>query len=298
MKVPGQFVVLSSVALIIFLVLLSFIIKVPHSEAPAETVATSTSAHKSKVLDITNVTKGYLYFFYQYQDLAEAPEPFSITLRFYHEDKGTYTDIKRYSERSGMDYPASNFTFFNNNLYLINGSGSLVTIRKDYSDEVVPVDLRPGEYISDYLFDDDKVYYLAGPYCGDYMGICNNALRVYSYTTDTTTSLAYNLGEGRLSGFNNDHTKLYLEKNFADAGYFLADFEIFNFKTNATEDGPLFEGSVEIPSSANQVEAYKNFASSLVPKITDTDALRWNGASFEQNNSSEVIEGAELIKVY
>ena len=269
----GQLVILGSIAVMIMTVLISFIFLVPQTD-PASNAITSTTTLESRtevgtstkdgVVQIERPQSGHLMF-----------EPGALKLK--NEASAVNLNLYNFKNIGGEAEWFSRPAYVAETLYVILNDGKLYRFNRDYNFEKIPIEITHDEYVSDYLVIGSQIYYLAGPYCDEYLGKCNSALRIYDKSTGISKTLAKNIQSGDIAGFTNDKSRLYLAKYFGDGGCFASQFSVYDFTTTELVINELVYNGCEGDGGDTQWNAQNKLLDSLYPKRKTVEALRFEG---------------------
>ncbi len=178
------------------------------------------------------------------------------------------------SGAKGSVYPASNYTFHGQKFYFIDKDGHLVTVGNNFKTvSLVDLHLEKGEYVSDYLLQGDVIYYLAGPFCAEYEGQCNNTLRSIHTKNGTTTTFFKGIKESSISGFSLDGNSIFLSWLSGDAGCTKATFlTISLMKKNAIGNNSFGWCFGEFEAEGDN-EKYDEFVKNIYSNATTTNYI-------------------------
>lgn len=221
-------------------------------------------------------TSGTIYFEYLNTNLVSANDNgLFVTLKIHDNVASTTRELITFSGAKNGVYPASLFSLYRNNIYFVNKTGQLSVVDQNLMQvRNAPVVLRSGEFVSDYLFDGDWLYYLAGPFCNEYKAACDGTLRVFNLKTEKTLDIASHIYKRNIAGFDATHSNLIFSEGFGDAGCQSATFSKLNLSTAAISELPSFswcEGDKDVDSI---VSTKNNFLAGLVPKRTNVNHLQ------------------------
>ncbi len=257
-------------------------------------IASSTAAQPA-----APILNGYVYFeYFNTNTWTEDDNGLVTTLKYFDVTSSTTKNLIELSDSKGQAYPASLFSVYRNTIYFVDAAGRLTAI--DATDltrtRTIAIGLEPGEFVSDYLFDGDRLYYLAGPFCNSYRAICNNTFRSVEMGTGEVRTIATGIDKAYIAGFDAARANLYFSWGWGDAGCHATKVSGWNLATNKVSDVRSFSGCAEEPGT--DIEAIrkqeKEFFDALAPKKTDADHLIWNGSIFSQPLDSIESKQPEL----
>lgn len=186
-------------------------------------------------------------------------------------------DLLYLSGAQEMVYPASNYQFHEGRLYFINKNGGLSKVDNNLRGvslvSSVQVDLKKGEFISDYFIQGNLIYYLAGNFCGAYMSSCDNTLRVVNTENTTSTSLATGIYESHISGFSEDGGTIILVNSNGDGGCGHKNFLSFNLIKKATTSTDNFSFCEDDKDKDVIIDKIGQFESRIYPRTANAKYL-------------------------
>jgi hypothetical protein len=227
-------------------------------------------------------------------------------------DNGLREDLMKKDFSTGLDsalmtfkgakddvYPVSHISLYKNNLYFINRSGALNKLDAKLNELTNPeIGLQAGEFVSDYLFVDNILYYLAGPFCDTYRGECHNSLRSVELSSGQVETLYTDLSSSVIGGLNGEKTKLYFFDGFGDAGC-MAEYKTeFDLAAKTSVTFPQISLCEEDSDYDQKEKAIKDFHDALVPKKSTTRFMSWDGSYLTPSNFPSNDSSVTLIDVY
>ncbi len=243
---------------------------VQKSNEPEKTTETQPELTPASLAD------GYVYVEYEnLNDPSQGDNGLRVRLKVDDTATKTTTTVVTFAGAQDLVVPASQFALYRNVLYFLNAQGKLMTIDIEKGKvNPVPLQLKTGEFISDYLFDGDNVYYLAGPFCNFYMAECDNTLRVTNLISQQTQDIVSHITKREMAGFDPSHTKLYISYSVGDAGCYSNSVIGINIQSKTVSDEPGFGGCSDDGNFDQEQRAEAAFFASLSPKIKNVNRLK------------------------
>ena len=234
--------------------------------------------------------KEVLYFGYTNTN-SNSNEDNGLEVRLKKMDLSTRvsTELLFFSGAKGNVYPASNYTFHRQTFYFVDKDGQLRSVDKNFTGtSLVGVPLEKGQFISDYMIQDDVVYYLAGPFCAVYEGVCNNTLRSMSVKTGTTSTLLKGIKESSIAGFSGDGNSIILSWRIADAGCGRSSFSIISLIKKSVTRNDSFGWCSDELETEGELKKYAEFVKNIHPNASTTRYIS-TGSELQFNEDDKKV---------
>lgn len=208
-------------------------------------------------------------------------------------------ELLYFSGAKDMTYPASHYQLHEGILYFIDKNGGLSKVDNSLlSVSSINLNLKKGEFISDYFIQGNLIYYLAGNFCGAYMMKCDNTLRVTNTENTTTTSLATGIYESHISGFSSDGNTIVLSNSNGDGGCGFKNFSSFSLLKKVVTSTNNFSFCEGDKDEVAKIKGIDKFESSLYPKVTDVHYLNVvNGKLLSKQEDKNIIDMITPLEV-
>jgi hypothetical protein len=288
---------------------------IPPPETPQQVTEISyvTSTSSSKALPthtpIIN-KKGIVYFQYtNTNNWKEEDNGLEIALKFMEASSSQSEELIHMSGAKGSIYPASNFVYHDQVIYFIDKEGMLNKVTgSDISNaSKINLSLKQEEFVSDFFIQGDIIYYLSGPFCNTYMGICDNTLKTFNTISGTSTELATNLKENSISGFSLNGNKIILSKGSGDAGCAWQSFLTFDLLQKLIVSTDNFNWCFDEKGTEEELKKKEMFETTIYPKATTTQYLQFTNGKLMPKKNTSILDlitpkdgrsSLELMRVY
>ncbi len=222
-----------------------------------------------------------------------------MTLKIHDNIASTTKNLITFRGAEDMILPASLFSLYRNTIYFVNEKGQLSAINPSLTEvHVIPVALSSEEFISDYLFDGDSLYYLAGPFCNMYKGRCDGTLRVFNLKTEKTLEIVRHINKNLIAGFDITHSSIFFVSYFGDAGCMGLKLSEFNLFTHIEKEESSFHWCYDEVDNT-RIES-TNFLNSLTPKRIKVRQLQLSGNVLQNPTKIDdpELSEPEVINIY
>ncbi len=270
----------------------------------------ASSSNVSPLNFETSNKNGIVYFQYtNTNNWNDSNNGLEIDLRFRDVNNPQSKELIHMSGAKGGVYPATNFVYHNQVIYFINKDGKLSKIESGELDKVVQINLslHKEDFVADFFIKDNLIYYLSGPFCDVYMGVCNNELKIYNITNGRIIKLADGIKENTISGFTQDGNKLILSNGSGDAGCAWQSYLTFDLTQSIVIGEDRFSWCSEENGTDLELKKKEDFESKIYPKASTTPYLKFTDGKFIHEESQEVLDlinpkdgrsSLELIRLY
>ncbi len=164
---------------------------------------------------------------------------------------------------------------YKNNIYFTqDGILKILNVFDQQITDIPEIKVEAGNIVNAFYIYNDKIFYLEGKSCIDYMERCNSKLYEFNLIDKTKTLLTENITSRNFVNYDTQNNRLNMFTSEGDAGCFWANSEAYDFQGRRIVPVDKYEGCIS-ENETTENPSLKNFRSFIAQGYSQSTSTEY-----------------------